>query len=44
MRAHGVKVILANSYFNLRFAQLVAERTGAQVVNIAHTVGARVCT
>jgi ABC-type Zn uptake system ZnuABC Zn-binding protein ZnuA len=41
MRAQGVKVILANPYFDPRFAQFVAERTGAQVVNIAHMVGAR---
>ena len=39
-----MKVILANSYFDLRFAQFVAERTGAQVVNIAHMVGARAGT
>jgi ABC-type Zn uptake system ZnuABC Zn-binding protein ZnuA len=41
MRAQGVKVILANPYFDPRFAQFVAERTGAQVVSIAHMVGAR---
>jgi len=41
MRSQGVKVILANPYFDPRFAQFVAERTGAQVVNIAHMVGAR---
>jgi ABC-type Zn uptake system ZnuABC Zn-binding protein ZnuA len=41
MRAQGVKVILANPYFDPRFAQFVAERTGAQVVNMAHQVGAR---
>jgi ABC-type Zn uptake system ZnuABC Zn-binding protein ZnuA len=41
MRAQGVKVILANPYFDPHFAQFVAERTGAQVVNIAHMVGAR---
>jgi zinc/manganese transport system substrate-binding protein len=41
MRPQGVKVILANPYFDPRFAQFVAERTGAQVVNIAHMVGAR---
>ena len=41
MRAQGVKVILANPYFDLRFAQFVAERTGAQVVSMAHMVGAR---
>ena len=44
MRTQGVKVILANPYFDPRFAQSVAERTGAQVVNITHMVGARVCT
>lgn len=44
MRAQGVKVILANPYFDPRFAQFVAERTGAQVVSIAHTVGARAGT
>jgi ABC-type Zn uptake system ZnuABC Zn-binding protein ZnuA len=41
MRAQGVKVILANPYFDPRFAQFVAERTGAQVVSMAHMVGAR---
>jgi len=41
MRAQGAKVILANPYFDPRFAQFVAERTGAQVVSIAHMVGAR---
>jgi ABC-type Zn uptake system ZnuABC Zn-binding protein ZnuA len=41
MRDQGVKVILANPYFDPRFAQFVAERTGAQVVNMAHQVGAR---
>ncbi len=44
MRAQGVKVILANPYFDPRFAQFVAERTGAQVVSIAHMVGARAGT
>ncbi len=41
MRTQGVKVILANPYFDPRFAQFVAERTGAQVVSMAHMVGAR---
>jgi ABC-type Zn uptake system ZnuABC Zn-binding protein ZnuA len=41
MRDQGVRVILANPYFDPRFAQFVAERTGAQVVNMAHQVGAR---
>lgn len=41
MRAQGVKVIMANPYFDPRFAQFVAERTGAQVVSMAHMVGAR---
>jgi ABC-type Zn uptake system ZnuABC Zn-binding protein ZnuA len=41
MRAQGVRVILANPYFDPRFAQFVAERTGAQVVSMAHMVGAR---
>jgi ABC-type Zn uptake system ZnuABC Zn-binding protein ZnuA len=44
MRAQGVKVILANPYFDPRFAQFVAERTGAQVVSMAHQVGARAGT
>jgi ABC-type Zn uptake system ZnuABC Zn-binding protein ZnuA len=44
MRSQGVKVILANPYFDPRFAQFVAERTGAQVVNMAHQVGARAGT
>jgi ABC-type Zn uptake system ZnuABC Zn-binding protein ZnuA len=41
MRTQGVKVILANPYFDPRFAQFVAERAGAQVVSMAHMVGAR---
>jgi ABC-type Zn uptake system ZnuABC Zn-binding protein ZnuA len=44
MRTQGVRVILANSYFDPRFAQFVAERTGAHVVNMAHQVGARAGT
>jgi ABC-type Zn uptake system ZnuABC Zn-binding protein ZnuA len=44
MRAQGAKVILANPYFDPRFAQFVAERTGAQVVSMAHQVGARAGT
>jgi ABC-type Zn uptake system ZnuABC Zn-binding protein ZnuA len=44
MRGQGAKVILANPYFDPRFAQFVAERTGAQVVSIAHMVGARAGT
>jgi ABC-type Zn uptake system ZnuABC Zn-binding protein ZnuA len=34
-------VMLASPYFDPRFAQFVAERTGAQVVSMAHMVGAR---
>ena len=44
MRGQGVKVILTNPYFDPRFAQFVAERTGAQVVSMAHMVGARTGT
>jgi ABC-type Zn uptake system ZnuABC Zn-binding protein ZnuA len=44
MRGQGAKVILANPYFDPRFAQFVAERTGAQVVSMAHMVGARAGT
>lgn len=44
MRAQGVRVILASPYFDPRFAQFVAERTGAQVVSMAHMVGARAGT
>jgi len=44
MRGQGVKVILANPYFDPRFAQFVAERAGAQVVSMAHMVGARAGT
>jgi zinc/manganese transport system substrate-binding protein len=44
MRAEGVRVILANPYFDPRFSQFVAERTGAQMVSIAHMVGARAGT
>jgi ABC-type Zn uptake system ZnuABC Zn-binding protein ZnuA len=41
MRTQGVKVMLASPYFDPRFAQFVAERTGVQVVSMAHMVGAR---
>jgi ABC-type Zn uptake system ZnuABC Zn-binding protein ZnuA len=44
LRAQGVKVILGNLYFDPRFAEFVAECTGAQAVNIAHMVGSRVGT
>jgi ABC-type Zn uptake system ZnuABC Zn-binding protein ZnuA len=41
MRAQRIKLILANPYFDPRAAQLVAQQTGARIVNVAHQVGAR---
>ncbi len=41
MQREGAKMILASSYFNLRHARWVAERTGAAVLPMAHQVGAR---
>jgi ABC-type Zn uptake system ZnuABC Zn-binding protein ZnuA len=41
MRAQRIKLILANPYFDPRAAQLVAQQTGARVVQVAHQVGAR---
>lgn len=41
MRSDGVRVILANAYYNPRHAQFLASQTGAKVVNAAHQVGAR---
>ena len=36
MRANNVKVVLASAYYDPRYAQFVAENTGATVVNMAH--------
>jgi ABC-type Zn uptake system ZnuABC Zn-binding protein ZnuA len=41
MRAQRIRFILTNPYFNPRAAQLVAQQTGARIVNVAHQVGAR---
>jgi ABC-type Zn uptake system ZnuABC Zn-binding protein ZnuA len=41
MRAQRIRFILANPYFDPRAAQLVAQRTGARIVSMAHQVGAR---
>ncbi len=41
MRAEGVKVVLAASYYDPRHARFISENTGAKVVNLAHQVGAR---
>ena len=41
MRAQRITVVLANPYFDLRAAQLVAQQTGARLVKMAHQVGAR---
>lgn len=41
MRRHDVRVILSAAYFHPRYAQKVAEATGAEVVTMANQVGAR---
>lgn len=41
MRAEGVTVVLAASYYDPRHAQFISEHTGARVVNMAQQVGAR---
>jgi ABC-type Zn uptake system ZnuABC Zn-binding protein ZnuA len=41
MKANGVKVVLAAAYYDPRYAQFVADNTGAKVVNMAHQAGAR---
>lgn len=41
MRAEGVLVVLAASYYDPRHARFISEHTGARVVNLAHQVGAR---
>jgi zinc/manganese transport system substrate-binding protein len=41
MRREGVGLILATPYFAPRHAELVADRTGARIVELAHQVGSR---
>ena len=41
MRANNVKVVLASAYYDPRYAEFVAEHTGATVVNMAHQGNAR---
>jgi len=41
MKAEGVKVILASSYFDIRHAQFVSNKTGGKIVPMAHQVGSR---
>ncbi len=41
MKAEGVKVVLAASYYDPRHARFISQNTGAKVVNLAHQVGAR---
>ncbi len=41
MRANNVKAVLASAYYDPRYAQFVAENTGATIVNMAHQAGAR---
>ena len=36
MKTHAVKVVLASAYYNPRYADFVAEHTGATVVHMAH--------
>jgi zinc/manganese transport system substrate-binding protein len=41
MKAEGVRVVLAASYYDPRHARFVAEHSGAKVVLAAHQCGAR---
>ena len=41
MRATNVKAVLASAYYDPRYAQFVAENTGATIVNMAHQGNAR---
>lgn len=41
MRANNATVVLASAYYDPRYAQFVAESTGATVVNMAHQGAAR---
>ncbi|MFQ5515377.1 MAG: metal ABC transporter substrate-binding protein [Myxococcota bacterium] len=41
MRSLGVSAILTSAYYDPRHSRFVAEQTGAQVVPMAHQVGAR---
>ena len=40
-KQHGVRVVLASPYFDVRHAQLVAKECGAKVLAMAHQTGAR---
>lgn len=44
MKAQGIRVIIASSYFDPRHAQFVANNTSARIANLAHQVGARAGT
>jgi len=44
MRAERVSTVLAVPYYDPRHAQFLAQNTGAQVVSMAHQVGARAGT
>lgn len=44
MRAEGVSTVLTVPYYDPRHAQFLAQNTGAQVVRMAHQVGARAGT
>ena len=41
MRAEQIGVVLTTAYFDPRYAHFVSEKTGADVVPVAHQVGAR---
>jgi len=41
IRADGVKVLLATSYFDPRHARFIAEHTGVRIAEMAHQVGSR---
>jgi len=41
MRAEGIRLILASSYYDPRHARFLAEQTGARIASLANQVGAR---
>jgi len=41
IQSEGIPVVLATSYYNPRYAQFVAEHTGARVVSMAHQLDSR---
>jgi ABC-type Zn uptake system ZnuABC Zn-binding protein ZnuA len=41
MKSEGIGVVLATPYYNPRYAEFVAEHTGARVIPMAHQLGSR---